>query len=79
MIVNEIDMGVTGVTGVAFGGPKRDILFITAAAIILNLFTGKPMEMVANGSSLYKVTGLGVTGTKSKSLKIAAQNCAQFL
>lgn len=45
-------MGVTGVSGVAFGGPKRNILFVTATAIILDLFTGKPMEMVANGSSL---------------------------
>lgn len=70
-------MGVTGVSGVAFGGPKRNILFVTATAIILDLFTGKPMEMVANGSSLYKVVGLGVSGTKSTSLEIPAQNCVR--
>lgn len=74
-LVNEINMGVTGVSGVAFGGPKRDTLFVTATGAILNLFTGKPTQMITSGSSLYKVTCLGVTGTKSTSLKIPAQKC----
>lgn len=74
-IVKEIDMGVTGVSGVAFGGPKHDILFVTATAIILDLFTGKPTQMVTTGSSLYKVTCLGARGTKSTGLEIPAQNC----
>lgn len=68
-------MGVTGVSGVAFGGPKHDILFVTATAVILDLLTGKPMETITNGSSLYKVTCLGARGTKSTSLEISTQNC----
>lgn len=64
-------MGVT--VWVAFGGPERNILFVTATAIFLDLFTGKPIEMVANGSSLYKITGLGVSGTKSTSLRMPTQ------
>lgn len=68
-------MGVTGVSGVAFGGPKHDILFVTATAIVLNVFTGKPLQMVTNGSSLYKVTCLGAKGAKSSGLEIPTQKC----
>lgn len=69
-IVNEIDMDVTGVSGVAFGGPKRDILFVTVAGIILDLYAGTPMEIITNGTSLYKITGLDVIGPESTSLQI---------
>lgn len=72
-MVREIDMGVTGVSGVAFGGPKRDILFVTAVKTILDLFTSEPIEMVTNGSSLYKVTCLDVHGANSTSLKISTK------
>lgn len=69
-ILNEIDMDVTGVSGVAFGGPKRDILFVTVAGIILDLYAGKPMEVITNGTSLYKITGLDAVGPESTNLKI---------
>lgn len=73
-ILDEIDMDVTGVSGVAFGGPRRDILFVTVASIILDLFTGKPMEIVTDGSSLYRITGLDTMGPTPTSLKIHEDN-----
>lgn len=72
-------MGVSGVSGMAFGGPKHNILFVTATAIILDLKTGKPMQTIAEGSSLYKVTGLCAYGRKSTTLKIPALSCGKPL
>lgn len=69
-VLNEIDMDITGVSGVAFGGPKHDILFVTVAGIILDLYAGQPMEVIANGTSLYTITGLDVKGPQSTSLKV---------
>lgn len=64
ILIKVIDMGIQGVSGVAFGGPRRDILFVPAASLIINTKTGQPLETVTTGSSLYTVTGLGVTGRK---------------
>lgn len=63
-------MGVEGVSGVVFGGPERDILFIVVSSSILNTKTRQPMEIITTGSSLYKVTGLGVTGPKPARFKV---------
>lgn len=68
-MVDVIDMGITGISGMAFGGPKRDILFVTAAKNLFNLITGTKQE-ITSGSSLYKVTGLCKYAAKSTSLKI---------
>ena len=69
-VVRQIDMGVTGVSGLVFGGPKRDILFVLASSIILDTQTGKPTQMITTGSSLYKVTGLCVTGSEPTLFKV---------
>lgn len=61
-MVGTIDMGIQGVSGMAFGGPNMDILFVTVAADIIQLTTGAVLDVIESGSSLYKVTGLGVTG-----------------
>lgn len=64
-------------SGVVFGGSKHDILFVTVAAIILDLYTGQPMDVIESGSSLYKIAGLPVSDTKSTSLEILEPNCSQ--
>lgn len=71
-------MGIKGVSGVVFGGRKHDILFVTVAAIILDLYAGRPMDVVEEGSSLYKITGLGTSETKSTSLEVQEPNCGKF-
>lgn len=69
-MVKVIDIGVPGVSGMVFGGPKRDILFVLASKVIINPKTGKPMEMLTLGSSLYKVTGLCVNGEHQTRFRI---------
>lgn len=69
-VVRVIDMGIEGVSGVVFGGPKRDILFVPASSTIVNTTSGKPVEMVTTGSALYKVTGLCVTGSTPTRFKM---------
>lgn len=60
-VVRVIDMGISGVSGVVFGGPRRDILFVIASKNVYNSMTFKPMQTGAGGS-LYKVTGLCAKG-----------------
>lgn len=69
-LVRVIDMGVRGVSGVTFGGPKRNILFVLASSQIVNAKNFAPLENVKDGSSIYKVTGLCATSRKSTSFKI---------
>ncbi|XP_063699398.1 regucalcin-like [Culicoides brevitarsis] len=61
-IVQEIPIpGATQITSVAFGGPNLDELFVTTAQ-----FDGRP----APAGGLFKVTGLGVKGTKMFDAKL---------
>lgn len=69
-MVKVIDMGISGISGIVFGGPKRDILFILASKVIINTKTGKPMETITAGSSLYKISGLCVSGAAQTRFKI---------
>lgn len=57
-MIRVIDIGISGASGVVFGGPKRDILFVLVSKVVFNAMTFKPMETITTGSSLYKVTGL---------------------
>lgn len=66
-MVDIIDIGTQGVSGVAFGGSNMDILFVTVALFKIQLTTGKILNILPTGSSLYKVTGLGVRGPKATS------------
>lgn len=52
---------VSQITSVAFGGPNLDELFVTTASL-----DGKP----APAGGLFKVTGLGVKGTKMFNAKL---------
>lgn len=63
-------MGTKAISGVAFGGPKRNILFVLASSKIVNVMNFAPLEDIKDGSSLYKVTGLCATSKKSTSFKL---------
>lgn len=69
-LVDIIDLGITGVSGMAFGGPNHDILFVTVASTRFNLLEGTVEQVITEGTSLYMVTGLGVCGPKSTSFKV---------
>lgn len=60
----EIKIPAEQVTSAAFGGPNLDILFVTTAA--KEFSSPQP----APAGALFKVTGLGVTGTKMYSVKL---------
>ena len=60
----EIKIPAEQVTSAAFGGPNLDILFVTTAA--KEFKTPQPPP----SGGLFKVTGLGVTGTKMYSVKL---------
>lgn len=53
---------VPGASGVAFGGPNRDILFVLTQRSIYNGVSNQFVEEILDNSSLYMITGLGVTG-----------------
>lgn len=78
-VVDIIDMEIQGVSGVPFGGPSMDILFVTMTADILSLTTGAVLNIVKTGSSLYKITGLGVTGPKPTGFIIDQENWNDFI
>lgn len=61
-VVNKINATVSLLTGLVFGGPKRDILFVLSAADVIDLETGKTIGDVDTGPSLVLITGLNATG-----------------
>lgn len=63
-ILLEIKLPCEQVTSAAFGGPDLDILFVTTAGTEVN----KPQP--APAGALFKVTGLGVKGTKMTRAKV---------
>lgn len=69
-MVKVIDVGVT-IDGVAFGGPQRNVLFVTATADRIKTATAKTVPTSEGGSSLYTITCLGAIGQKSSCFKIA--------
>jgi sugar lactone lactonase YvrE len=54
----EVKMPVEQITSVAFGGPNLDILYVTTCGANIR----SPQTAPAGG--LFKITGLGVKGTK---------------
>lgn len=63
-IVLEIKLPAEQVTSVAFGGPSRDVLFVTTAAKEFKSPQPPP------AGALFKVTGLGATGTPMYSVDL---------
>lgn len=69
-LMNTIDLGLTGMDGLAFGGPNRNILFVTDAGDTVNTATASIKPSGEKGSSLYMITGLGAVGEKAPSFKV---------
>ena len=57
-IADEIKLPVEQITSAAFGGPNLDVLFVTTCGVEFNT----PQPPPAGG--VFKITGLGVKGTK---------------
>lgn len=62
-------LNVKGITGVTFGGPKREIIFAIVGSAMYNFETGQ-VDTRTNGPSLYKIIGLNATGRKFSRLSI---------
>lgn len=75
-MVNVIDLGIKGVSGVAFGGPNKNILFVTVAANTVDTETGEITPTGEGGSSLYQITGLGVVGQTTTSVQMNSNLCS---
>lgn len=69
-LLKTIDLGLTGMDGLAFGGPNRNILFVTAAGNTVNTETAAIKPTGEKGGSLFMITGLGVTGEETPSFKV---------
>lgn len=70
-VVQTIDVGISGISGITFGGPERNVLFVTASSLIVNTLTGQPIQNITRGSSLYAITGLCKTGVRVPNLNIS--------
>ncbi|KAH0550803.1 regucalcin-like isoform X1 [Cotesia glomerata] len=66
-LLETIEMPATKITSVAFGGPKKDILFVTSASKGL---TDAELKDQPLAGSLFAVHGLGVTGTTMLSSRV---------
>lgn len=53
-------MPVPGTIGLAFGGPKHDILYVLASSNVFDFTIGQSALQVPQGTSLYAMKGLGV-------------------
>lgn len=75
-VVNTIIMPVDTITGLAFGGPRMDILFVTTSELVyLNYFDVEGPLFIASNNSMagqtFMIKGLctkGFPGTRVKSL-----------
>lgn len=70
-LVKTIDFPSPVLNGVAFGGPKRNLLFVIASPDYVNPFTSEIIADPTNlTTSLYMITGLHATGAPSVRLNI---------
>lgn len=53
---------VRGCSGVAFGGPNRDILFVTTQSKVIDNRSLEYVAEIIDGTSIYMITGLNATG-----------------
>lgn len=72
-IVRVIDVGVQGVSGVTVGGIDGKTLYVIAGSAVLNVLTGEVTGEVIDGTSIYTITGLNLTGRKSSGLCLESE------
>lgn len=67
---------VPGASGVAFGGLRRDILFVTVQSSIIDSLSLQFIQKIVDGTSVYMIMGLNVTGMPySRRLDITNRRC----
>lgn len=59
-----------GIGGLAFGGPNKDILFVTTVKFYVDVELAEFTEQTTIPTSLYKITGLGTAARGSSRLKV---------
>ncbi|XP_071454559.1 regucalcin-like [Hetaerina americana] len=67
-LLGHVPIPAAMTTSVAFGGPKLDILYVTSASLGM---TDEERKRDGNAGALFRVTGLGVSGYPSRSIKLA--------
>lgn len=75
-LLHVINLGIKGVSGVAFGGPKGDTLYVTVAENTVDTETGELIPTGEGGSSLYQITGLCVIGQTTPSVQMNSNLCS---
>lgn len=70
-MVNIIDFPAPVLNGLAFGGPRKDILYVVAAPDYFDIYSQQVVADPTNTTtSLYAVTGLGAVGTRSERFQL---------
>lgn len=70
-VVRTIQLPAEIVTGVAFGGPNLDILFVTTASKAFALDSGRIVSNFSPASgTVYMIRGLGARGFPGRKLRV---------
>lgn len=64
------NIGGPGVSGIALGGPSRDILYVVSGSNIINVNTAAIVDQIIDGTSVFVLRDIGATGQPSTSLSI---------
>lgn len=64
-VINTFPMPVKATTGVAFGGPNLDILYVLAGQKVIDGYTALIGYVNLDGPGLYAITGVGKTFTNA--------------
>lgn len=61
---------MNGISGLVFGGPKRNLLYAVAGSTIINVNTLQIEQRISRTSLLYKIVGAGGRGKQYKRANI---------
>ena len=69
-VIEVIDLPVPGAIGIAFGGIRRNILYVITSSIILDTLSSNVDKEVSAGTSIYAIYGLHSKGVPSTRMKV---------
>ena len=69
-MIEVIDLPVPGAIGLAFGGIRRNILYVIIESIILDALSLNVVKEVSGGSSIYAIYGLDSKGVPSTRMNL---------
>ncbi|XP_055310182.1 uncharacterized protein LOC129573561 [Sitodiplosis mosellana] len=73
-LADVYDIKVPGISGMALGGPNRDIMYVIAGSEIVNVYSTAVVKQITEGTSIFVLRGIGAMGQPSTSLSIKGQN-----